>query len=92
MIREFSDADTQALFHSTSVRRFRNIEDVARRKLLQLNAAARLDDLRAPPGNRLEALSGNRKGQHSIRVNDQWRVCFSWRQDGVYGVEIVDYH
>ena len=92
MIREFIDTDTEKLFNSVSVRRFRNIEDLARRKLLQLNAALRLDDLRVPPGNRLEALRGNRKGQHSIRVNDQWRVCFVWSDDGVYGVEIVDYH
>ncbi len=71
MIRQFADADTEKLFNSISVRRFRNIEDVARRKLLQLNAAQRRDDLRVPPGNRLEALQGSRKGQHSIRVNDQ---------------------
>ena len=92
MIRQFADTDTERLFGSMAVRRFRNIEDVARRKLLQLNAALRLDDLRVPPGNRLEALPGNRKGQYSIRVNDQWRVCFVWKDDGVYGVEIVDYH
>ncbi len=92
MIRQFADTDTERLFGSMAVRRFRNIEDVARRKLLQLNAALRLDDLRVPPGNRLEALRGNRKGQYSIRVNDQWRVCFVWKDDGVYGVEIVDYH
>ncbi len=92
MIRRFADTDTERLFGSMAVRRFRNIEDVARRKLLQLNAALRLDDLRVPPGNRLEALRGNRKGQYSIRVNDQWRVCFVWKDDGVYGVEIVDYH
>ncbi len=92
MIRQFADADTEKLFNSIAVRRFRNVEDVARRKLLQLNASLRLDDLRVPPGNRLEALRGDRKGQHSIRVNDQWRVCFVWRDDGVYGVEIVDYH
>lgn len=92
MIRQFDDSDTEKLFNSVSVRRFRSIEDVARRKLLQLNAALRLDDLRVPPGNRLEALRGNRKGQHSIRVNDQWRLCFIWSDDGVFGVEIVDYH
>ena len=92
MILQFADADTRRLFESIAVRRFRNIEDVARRKLLQLNAALRLDDLRVPPGNRLEALRGNRKGQHSIRVNDQWRVCFVWSDDGVHSVEIVDYH
>jgi proteic killer suppression protein len=92
MIRQFADEDAERLFHSESVRRFKNIEDVARRKLLQLNAAQTLDDLRVPPGNRLEALRGGRKGQQSIRVNDQWRICFSWRDDGAYGVEIVDYH
>ena len=92
MIRQFSDEDAERLFHSESVRRFKSIEDVARRKLLQLNAAQRLDDLRVPPGNRLEALRGGRRGQHSIRVNDQWRICFSWRDDGAYDVEIVDYH
>ena len=69
-----------------------NIEAVARRKLDQLNAAATLDFLRAPPGNRLEALKGSRKGQHSIRVNNQYRVCFVWTNEGPRGVEIVDYH
>ena len=92
MIGHFSDADTEKLFRSEPVRRFRNIEAVARRKLLQLNAAQRLDDLRVPPVNRLEASRGSRKGQHSIRINDQWRVCFVWGDDGLYGVEIVDYH
>ena len=86
------DAYTEKLFQSKSVRRFRNIEDVARRKLLQLNAAHRVDDLRNPPGNRPELLRGNGKGQHSIRINDQWRVCFLWGDDGIYGVEIVDNH
>ena len=69
-----------------------NIERVARRKLLQLNAVVNLLDLRIPPGNMLEALNGRRKGQHSIRINGQWRVCFAWREDGAYNVEIVDYH
>ena len=77
---------------SADVRRFKNIAAVARRKLLQLDAAPRIEDLRVPPGNRLEALAGDRKGQHSIRVNDQWRVCFVWKADGAYAVEIVDYH
>lgn len=80
------------MFHRESVRRFKAIESVARRKLEMIEAAHRLEDLRVPPGNRLEALSGDRKGQHSIRVNDQWRVCFVWREGGADDVEIVDYH
>jgi len=74
------------------VRRFRNIERVARRKLLQLHATTDLASLRIPPGNQLEALKGDRKGQCSIRINDQWRICFVWHDAGVHGVEIVDYH
>jgi toxin HigB-1 len=73
-------------------RRFGAIERVARRKLRQLDSAAELRDLAAPPGNRLEPLCGNRKGQHSIRINDQWRICFVWRNGDAYEVEIVDYH
>jgi proteic killer suppression protein len=92
MIHSFTCLDTEALFHSQTVPRFRNIERVARRKLLQLHAATELASLRVPPGNQLEALKGSRKGQHSIRVNDQWRVCFVWREDGAHQVEIVDYH
>ena len=92
MIRSFTCADTESLFNSRSVGRFKNIERVARRKLLQLHAATELNSLRIPPGNQLEALKGNRKGQHSIRINDQWRVCFAWHDDGAYRVEIVDYH
>lgn len=92
MIRSFACPDTEALFHSQAMPRFRNIEQVARRKLLQLHAATELASLRIPPGNQLEALKGSRKGQHSIRVNDQWRVCFVWRKDGAHHVEIVDYH
>lgn len=92
MIHSFACLDTKALFHSQAVPRFRNIERVARRKLLQLNATTELASLRIPPGNQLEALKGGRKGQHSIRVNDQWRVCFVWRKDGAHQVEIVDYH
>ena len=72
--------------------RFRAIERVARRKLLYLHAAKRLDDLRVPPGNRLEALKGTRAGQYSIRINDQWRICFVWRDQEAHGVAIVDYH
>lgn len=92
MIHSFACLDTEALFHSQAVRRFRNIERVARRKLLQLHAASELVSLRIPPGNQLEALKGDRKGQHSIRVNDQWRVCVVWKADGAHQVEIVDYH
>ena len=92
MIHSFVCPDTEALFHSQVVRRFKSIERIARRKLLQLHAATELDSLRVPPGNRLEALKGKRQGQHSIRVNDQWRLCFIWRQDGAHSVEIVDYH
>jgi len=92
MIHSFTCLDTEALFHSETVPRFRNIERVARRKLLQLHAVTELASLRIPPGNQLEALKGSRKGQHSIRVNDQWRVCFVWREDGAHQVEIVDYH
>jgi proteic killer suppression protein len=92
MIRSFACLDTEALFRSQVVPRFRNIERVARRKLLQLHAATELASLRIPPGNQLEALKGNRKRQHSIRINEQWRVCFVWCADGAHDVEIVDYH
>ena len=92
MIRSFSCADTEALFFFFSTPAFRNIERVARRKLLQLHAATELASLRIPPGNQLEALKGDRRGQHSIRINDQWRICFVWHDDGPYRVEIVDYH
>lgn len=92
MIHSFNCSDTEALFRSEQVAKFKNIERVARRKLLQLHAVTVLSNLRVPPGNRLEALSGDRKGQYSIRINDQWRVCFVWYEDGVHDVEIVDYH
>ncbi len=92
MIKTFKCADTQALSKGEPVKRFANIAAVARRKLRQLEIAGRLDDLRAPPGNRLEALKGDRAGQHSIRVNDQFRVCFRWTDTGAENVEIVDYH
>lgn len=92
MIVSFADKDTADLFAGKRVKRFANIASVAERKLQQLDSAVTLDALRAPPGNRLEALSGDRAGQHSIRVNDQWRVCFVWKEDGVHDVVIVDYH
>jgi toxin HigB-1 len=92
MIHSFADRDTEALFSSRPVARFKNVERVARRKLLQLHAAMELVSLRVPPGNQLEALIADRRGQHSIRVNDQWRICFVWRSDGAHQVEIVDYH
>ncbi|MBS1140481.1 MAG: hypothetical protein H6R13_1934 [Proteobacteria bacterium] len=91
-IRSFRCADTEALYEGASPRCFRNIENVAQRKLQMLDDAVELRDLRSPPGNRLEALSGNRSGQHSIRINDQWRVCFVWTDGGPTNVEIVDYH
>lgn len=92
MIKTFRCKATQTLFEGKSSRQFRAIRAVAERKLQQLDSAVTLDFLRSPPGNRLEALRGNRAGQHSIRINDQWRVCFVWSDSGVYDVEIVDYH
>jgi len=92
MIRSFRSKETEFLFSDKEVPRFRNIERSARRKLLILHRAKSLDDLRVPPGNRLEALKGHRKGQHSIRINDQWRICFIWTTGNAYDVEIVDYH
>ena len=91
-IKSFKCPDTHALFLGRRVRRWVNVERPALRKLEQLDWSATLDDLRVPPGNRLEALKGRRKGQHSIRINDQWRVCFIWTAQGAVGVEIVDYH
>jgi len=92
MIRSFACVDTEVLFHSRPVSRFRNIERVARRKLLQIHAATELASLRVPPGNQLGALKADRKGQHSIRINDQWRICFVWKTDGAHRVEIVKHH
>lgn len=93
MIRSFKDKDTEAIFNGRFVRRIpKQVAPLAARKLNQIYAAGCLDDLRIPPGNRLEALKGDRKGQHSIRINDQWRVCFHWTDAGPEAVEIVDYH
>ena len=91
-ILSFRCRDTQALFERRPLRRWSGIEAVARRKLAMLDAAASLEFLRTPPGNRLEALKGKRAGQHSIRVNDQWRLCFRWTGNDATDVEIVDYH
>jgi len=92
MIKTFRCRDTEALFQDRLVRRFQAIERVARRKLEMLDAATSLADLSQIPGNRLEALKGDRAGQYSIRVNDQWRVCFEWVEGDSFNVEIVDYH
>ena len=92
MITSFKCPDTESLSKGLRVKRFVNIAAVARRKLRQLEIAGRLDDLRVPPGNRIEALKGDRAGQYSIRINDQWRVCFRWTDAGAEDVEIVDYH
>ena len=92
MIRGFADGDTRRLHAGHGVRRFIAIESAARRKLLMIDAAVQLQDLRVPPGNRLEALKGDREGQYSIRINEQWRVCFRWRDGDAHDVEIVDYH
>ena len=92
MIRSFRDRDTQQLFNRQPVRKLGVVQRVALRKLRQLDAAVSLDDLRIPPGNRLEKLSRDRVGQHSIRINDQWRLCFRWAGSDAHDVGIVDYH
>ena len=92
MIQSFRDHATEQLWRGAVVKRFTGIEKQALRKLDMLHNARNLNDLRAPPGNRLEALAGNRRGQHSIRINDQWRICFKWTKEGPANVEIVDYH
>jgi proteic killer suppression protein len=92
VIKSFRSAEAEALFGDQPVARFRSIERPARRKLLYLSQARSLQDLWVPPGNRLEALKGDRKGQHSIRINDQWRICFRWLDGHAYDVDIVDYH
>jgi proteic killer suppression protein len=92
VIRSFKSKDTGALFADSPCRQFQAIERPARRKLLYLHRARVLGDLKAPPGNQLEALKGDRKGQYSIRINDQWRICFTWKSGDAHDVEIVDYH
>ena len=93
MIVSFADKETERIWKGEISRRLPiEIQSIARRKLRMINNARRLDDTRVPPANRLEALKGDMKGQHSIRVNDQWRICFRWRNAGVNDVQIVDYH
>ena len=92
MIASFNDKETESLYRDGSSKRFGAIAKVAFRKLDMINAAAELSDLQSPPGNRLEPLKGDRLGQHSIRINDQWRICFIWRDGAAHSVEIVDYH
>ncbi len=92
MIKSFRSKDTEALFNDVLVNRLKVIERPARRKLLYLHRARNLKDLKQPPGNRLEKLKGDRKGQSSIRINDQWRICFKWIDGDAHDVEIVDYH
>ena len=93
MIKSFADKRTAAVFAGYLIRALPNqIQSRARAKLLAIDAAKQLDDLRIPPGNRLEALNGNRRGQHSLRINNQWRICFEWREGAAWNVEIVDYH
>jgi len=92
VIKSFRCRETEKLFQDLDSRKFKNIERVARRKLEMLDAAIKIDDLRTPPGNRLEALKGDRSGQYSIRINDQFRLCFKWAREEASDVEIVDYH
>lgn len=93
MITSFHDSDTEKIFNRQFVKRFHpDIQNKARQKLAQLNRVTQLDELKVPPGNRLEALTGDRQGQHSIRINDQWRVCFVWNGSDAERVEVCDYH
>ncbi|EQA38212.1 plasmid maintenance system killer protein [Leptospira inadai serovar Lyme str. 10] len=92
MIQSFKDKRVENLFYGYAEKEFKAFEDVARRKLRSLDSASNLNDLRSPPGNRLEALKGDRKGQYSIRINDQFRICFVWEKNGPCNLEIVDYH
>jgi proteic killer suppression protein len=92
VIQSFAERRTRALFETGRSRRWNSIARAAVRKLVQIDSAAALDELNVPPGNRLEALKGDRSGQHSIRIGDRWRICFRWEGDGVHDAEIVDYH
>ncbi len=93
MIKSFRGKETEKVFNGRFSKKLpHDIQRIAERKLILIHRSAALNDLRVPPSNRLEALKGNREGQHSIRINDQWRICFEWRNDGVYQVEITDYH
>ena len=93
MIKSFCGKETEKIFNRKFSGKFpQNIRNLARKKLIILDAVTQLNDLQIPPGNRLEALKGDRKGQHSIRINDQWRICFKWKVDDAYDVEITDYH
>jgi proteic killer suppression protein len=92
VIKSFAEKETRRLFETGTSRRWNSIARVAVRKLVQIDSVTTLDELNVPPGNRLEALKGGRAGLHCIRINDQWRICFRWESDGVYDVEIVDYH
>ncbi|RMG42900.1 MAG: type II toxin-antitoxin system RelE/ParE family toxin [Candidatus Dadabacteria bacterium] len=92
MIKSFKCKETEKIFRRKGSKRFKSVQKVALRKLLLLEGAGRIDDLRVPPGNRLERLKGARKGQYSIRINDRWRICFRWADGNSYDVEIVDYH
>jgi proteic killer suppression protein len=93
MIKSFRDKETEKIFNRYfSSKLPQNIQNIARKKLIILDAVTEIEDLRVPPGNRLEALKGNRKGQHSIRINDQWRICFKWKDGDSYNVGITDYH
>jgi proteic killer suppression protein len=92
VIKSFNDDDTERLFRNERLKRWRSIETVARRKLVMMDAAEQLTDLRVPPGNRLPSLKQDREGQHAIRINDQYRICFIWRDGNAYDVEITDYH
>ena len=93
MIKSFKEKETEKIFNRQFSKKLpQNVQRVARKKLVILDAATELNDLRVPPGNQLEALKGNRKGQHNIRINDQWRICFRWRAGDSFDVEITDYH
>lgn len=92
MIKSFKDKKTEDFFAGKSIKEFSGFKKTAERKLTMLDSATLLKDLASPPGNRLEPLKGDRVGQHSIRINDQWRVCFVWKDDGAYEVEVTDYH